>query len=737
MSTTAPDTPAAHHAPYDIGKLLAPRTVALVGASDERHYARSIIANLRQHGFADSAILPVNPRHDTVAGLPCHPDLGSLPAPPDATALLIGRGGAQDMLRAAARAGSGAALVIADGYAEESPAGLARQRALGDVAREAGIALLGPNTLGYVVPATGAGMWCAGALPAPLTPGGTVVLAQSSGMLNLLMTMASRRLLGIRACVSVGNAETIGMPELVDHFAADPDATVLGLVMESTDRPRALAAALARARDAGKPVVMLKIGVSDLGRRNAVAHTGRMAGPERGWQALFDRLGVCTVGDLDDLVETLTLFGGLATALPPRALDTGRLGLAFATISGGETSLICDIAAQEGVTPAELAPDTLASVRAGLGKESMIGNPMDLQNTRTTRPEVFWAALRAVCADDSVDVLAVRLNLGEHPTPALEKLYADVAEVTRGAGKGLLVLTRAYEHLDLAWWRYFASLGVPFVLSYRNALRGLGRLTHWLADRPRTPLPPGAVPELAGGDEREAVPLTAGEARDWLRAAGIAYIPSALAATPEEAGRAAADLGFPAVLKAVAPGLVHKSEAGGVALGLADRAAVEAAAGAMAASVAAATGLAPERVGFEVQRMAGEGVEIIVGAVPDPTWGPVVMVGAGGIHAETLGDVAWDLPPLTPGRVRELLRGLRVWPVLDGARGRPRADTDALADLVAAFSEAVVRDAAVLGGVDLNPVVVGPEGTGAHAVDAAVLRTRPPGAPGAAGERDA
>ncbi|MGW5432774.1 acetate--CoA ligase family protein [Streptomyces sp. NPDC004059] len=722
MSPAGSDSPAARTAPYDIEKLLAPRSVALVGASDERHYARSIIANLRQHGFADSAIFPVNPRYDTVAGLPCFPHLGALPAPPDATALLVGRRGAEDMLRAAGEAGSGAALVIADGYAEESAQGLARQHALGDVAREAGMALLGPNTLGYVVPANGAGMWCAGALPAPLAPGGTVVLAQSSGMLNLLMTMAARRLLGIRACVSVGNAEVIGMPELIDHFVADPEAAVLGLVMESTDRPRALMAALARARDAGKPVVMLKIGVSDLGRRNAVAHTGRMAGPEQGWQALFDRLGVCTVRDLDDLVETLTLFGGVAGALPARALDSGRLGLAFATISGGETSLICDIAAQEGVTPAELAPDTLASVRAGLGKESMIGNPMDLQNTRTSRPEVFWGALRAVCSDAGVDVLAIRLNLSEHPTPALEKLYWDVAEVTREAGTGLIVLTRAYEHLDLEWWRFFASLGVPFVLSYRNALRGLGQLTRWLADRSRPVTPPCAVPALAGGQQGEAVSLGVEEARNWLQGAGIPYIRSETVDTADEAGRAAKGLGFPVVLKAVAPGLVHKSEAGGVALGLTDPQAVEEAAKAMAVSVAAATGLPPERVGFEVQRMADEGVEIIVGAVPDPTWGPVIMVGAGGIHAETTGDVVWDLPPITAERAGELLRRLRVWPVLDGARGRPRADTAALVDVVVAFSEAVARDAAALGGVDLNPVVVGPEGTGAHAVDAAVLR---------------
>ncbi|HKN98344.1 MAG TPA: CoA-binding protein, partial [Pseudonocardiaceae bacterium] len=506
----------------DMGRLLAPQTVALVGASEDRHYSRSIIANLRQHGFSDDAILPVNPRYSEVAGLPCHPSLAALPVAPDVTALLVGRSRAEPLLREAANAGSGAALVIADGYAEESTAGLARQRALGDVARAAGMAMLGPNTLGYVVPSTGAGLWCAGALPAPLVAGGTVILAQSSGMLNLIMALAGQRLLGVRACVSVGNAEVLGMPELIDHFVADDAATVLGLVVESVDRPKAFAAALARARDAGKPVVVLKIGVSELGRANSVAHTGRMAGPEQGWSALFDRLGVRTVRDLDDLVETLTLFGGVVPALPRRAWDAGRLGVAFATISGGETSLICDIAAQEGLPLATLAPDTLAGLRAGLGKESMIGNPLDLQNTRTTRPEVFWDGLRAVCADQNVDALAVRFNLSMRRTPALEDLYRRVADIARAAGTKLIVLTRAYEHLDLEWWRFFADLGVPFVLSYRNALRGLAALSGWL-ERRATPVDaPTAVPADAV-TTRELSALDPAATREWLDAAGVPY----------------------------------------------------------------------------------------------------------------------------------------------------------------------------------------------------------------------
>lgn len=708
--------------PVDINKLLAPRSVALVGASEERHYSRSIIANLRQHGFADDAIYPINPRYQTVSGLTCYPSLTDLPVVPDATALLVGRSQAIGLLRTAAEIGTGAALVIADGYAEESADGLTQQHELGAVARAAGMAMLGPNTLGYVVPATGAGLWCAGALPTPLTSGGTVILAQSSGMLNLIMALAGQRLLGVRACVSVGNAEVLGLPELINHFVDDPAATVLGLVVESVDRPKAFMAALHRAREAGKPVVVLKIGVSELGRANSVAHTGRMAGPEQGWTAMFDRLGVRTVRDLDDLIETLTLFGGVVGSLPERVEQTGRLGIAFATISGGETSLICDIAAQEGLELATLAPPTLAALRTGLGKSTMIGNPLDLQNTRTSRPEVFWQGLRSVCADENVDVLAVRFNLSEHPTPALESLYRDVAEIATAAGTKLIVLTRAYEHLDLAWWRFFAGLGVPFVLSYRNALRGFTSLSHWLADRLAPAEPPTAVPALAGADQGAGVALGPDETRDWLEAAGVPYVRSRTVDDPEQAARAAEELGWPVVLKAVAPGLVHKTEAGGVVLDLGDPAAVQAAAKAMTVSVSDAIGIAPEAVRFEVQQMVGAGVEVILGTMPDPTWGPVVMIGAGGIHAETTGDVVWDLPPIAPARAHELLHRLRIWPVLDGARNQPRTDVDALVDLVVTFSRTVAEAGDSLVAVDLNPVLVAHEGSGVRAVDAAILR---------------
>ena len=706
----------------DLRPLLEPRSVAVVGASDSRHYSRSIIANLRQHGYADSRIFPVNPRYESVAGLACYGALQDLPARPDVVAVLVGRNQARPMIEAAREAGAAAALVIADGFAEESPEGLAAQDDLGRLAASAGIAMLGPNTLGYVVPSTGAGLWCAGTLPRPLVPGGVAVLAQSSGMLNLIMNMAGDRRIGIRATMSVGNGAIIGLPELIQHFAEDPLTSVIALVVESTDRPRALAAALAAARRAGKPVVVLKIGISELGRRNAIAHTGRMAGPQQGWLALIDRMGAVPVRDLDDLVETLTLFdgaGALAGGVLPRK---GTLGVAVATISGGETSLICDVAAQEGLPLAPLTAATLQALRSGLNKDSLIGNPLDLQNTRTSRPEVFWGSLRTLCADETVDLLAVRLNLSERPSDELRRLYRQVAEVAGKERVATIVVSRAYERLDPAWGEYFRELGTPFVMSYRNAIRALASLVDWAAGAGQPLEEPSAVPaavDVTPAGRPAPATLDAPATRQWLAQAGIRYVASEIADSVPAAAESATRLGYPVAVKAVVPGLVHKSDAGGVALGLASREEVEQACRTMTSRLAGREGEpAPS---FEIQQMVA-GTEMIVGMAHDPSWGPIIMVGSGGVFAENIRDMVWDLPPLSQSRALAMIERLRGYPLLSGARGRPPADIGAFADLIVRFAATVASDPSAQSGIDLNPVIVGNEGEGACVVDAVLLR---------------
>lgn len=702
----------------DLGKLFSPRSVAIVGASESRHYSQSLIANLRQQGFSDSKIFPINPKYETVFGIKCFASLEEIGEVPDVVASLVGHDLVSGVIESAGKLGVGAALVIADGYADEGEEGKKDQMELGNLARSYGIKMLGPNTLGYILPATGAGMWCAGAVQTPLESGGVSVIAQSSGMLNVIMGMLGDRRVGVRACVSIGNAAVIGLPELVGHFAQDPETRVIAMVVESVDRPKEFAEALEAATRNGKAVVALKIGASEKGQQNSVAHTGRLSSPNQGWQSVFERVGVTQAFDIDDFLETATLFDGMKKERAEGGAS--GLGVAFATISGGETSLICDISDQEGLQLAPISTETLGSLRQTLDKSTLIGNPLDLQNSRTTRPAAFWDSLRTLVSDPSVDVMAIRLNMPLKPSPSLESLYGEIVELIRGAGKVPVVLSRAYERFDLSWWELFSRIDVTFVMSYRNSIKAMARFNRWLEVQRRLGSSPRAIPSETleiSADGSVSLPLS--RARKWLGDVGIPYVPGGIADDSAGAAALADQLGYPVVVKAVMPNMVHKSDAGGVVLDLSDQKAVIAACSQMSERLLGGGGGGSLR--FEVQKMMDEGVEIILGMKKDPTWGPLLMVGSGGIYAEILRDTIWILPPVSKKEALETLKKLRIWPVLGGARGREPADVDALSQLISSYSEALVRDGAWIDGMDLNPVIVGPKGGGAYVVDVAMF----------------
>lgn len=705
----------------DLDKLFSPKSIAIVGASETRHYSQSLIANLRGHGFDEANVYPINPKYETVSGIKCWESLSDLPVVPEAVAILVGHEQVASVIELAGEMGVGSALVIADGYAEETEEGRVAQIELGVLARKSGIALLGPNTLGYLFPSSGAGVWCAGAIPTPLLQGNISVIAQSSGMLNVVIGMFGDRKVGVRACVSIGNAEIVGLPELVTYFAEDSETKVVALVVESIDRPKEFVDALALAHKNKKPIVVLKIGTSERGQQNSVAHTGRLSSPNQGWQAVFERFGVCATSDLDDFIETVTLFGGFIKVDNLLNKGLSGLGVAFATISGGETSLICDIADQESLPLANLSSETLASLRTNLAKSTLIGNPLDLQNSRTTRPEVFWESLRTIASDESVDVLAFRFNFSAKPTQALASLYKKVIELAVSLNVTPLVLSRAYERLDLAWWELFKELDATFVMSYRNAIRGLSKFNIWLSSLSRELVIPKSIPSVPSiSSTHKSASMSLSDAHSWLISSELPYVASGIANDPVEAGRLADEMGYPVVVKAVLPDMVHKSDSGGVVLGLSDRGSVIEACNDMAQRLSGIEG--GEALHFEVQKMLDSGVEVIMGMIKDPTWGPLLMVGSGGIYAEVLRDTVWDLPPVTKEGAITMLERLRIWPLLNGARGREQCDVDALSQIVASFSEAIVRDSNWLESIDINPVIVGSDGNGAFVVDVSIFR---------------
>lgn len=703
-----------------ISEMVNPRGLAIVGASETRYYARSLIENLRSAGFDESRIFPVHPKNDQVLGIRCYPSLSAIPTPVDVVIIATNQATVEGILVEAGSLGIGSAVVLADGYAEQGEEGKERQRQLQKVAEDAGVRVLGPNTLGFIAPPTATAAWSPGILRTPIRKGSMGVVFQSSGMLNLFLNLCIDREIGLSAAFSLGNEASYDTADFVSFLAKDENTRVISLLIETTTNPRRLAAALEEARRAGKPVVALKLGASERARANAIAHTGRMASPGTSWEALLQRLGVILVKDLDELVETAVLFSGIdLDALPKRATQVG-----FVTVSGGDCSLLCDLAEELGVPLPDVSPDTLVELRKLLDKPDLLGNPLDMENLLREDAGRFYASIEALCADPQIDVAVFRMYLPTKPTDEIKQLYRELVARARAAGKAAVVVTRAIEEMDAAWYRFFGEeLGVPFLPSYRPALRSLSYLAAWRGTAPATgQLALDAIPEATTVVEQGRV-ASWESTQQVLRDAGVPYAPARFAHDEQSAVRAADELGYPVAVKLVSGDVAHKSDIGGVILGVATPDDVEAS----VKRIREAAGAAGATIdGYEIQAMAaGKGVEMIVGMTRDASAGPLLMVGMGGILAELLKDVVLVVPEVEPEDVRALLGSLTGEALLHGFRGAPPADVDALCTMIADLSRYVARAGDQLIALDVNPVIVLPEGQGVVAVDAlAVVRER-------------
>ncbi|MFD7443668.1 acetate--CoA ligase family protein [Streptomyces sp. NPDC059909] len=696
-------------------------SVAVVGASPGRHYSTSVLANLRQFGLSTEQVMAVNPKYDEIDGHACFASIADLPAPPSLVVSLVGVDRVDAVLADTINAGVKAMLVIADGYSEMGAEGTARQAALAEKAARGGVALLGPNSLGYVAPSRHVAAWVGGKVPSRLTPGRVSLAFQSSGMLNLVLNQVANRKIGLAAAVSVGNEAVMDLADFIGAFADDPDTDVLGIVLESTTRPRALAQALLHAYASDKTVVVLSIGKSERGMKNVSSHAGRMATSGRVWSALFRQVGALLVDDLTDFMETIALSAGLSA-------EARGGGLALATISGGDCGLLSDMAENLDLELSEVTPETQAILDEQLSRTNILANPLDVRNTRTSAPDVFWASLAALAADPNIATVALRLNLALAPTVQHEEMYKQVVEHIRTNGAECVFMSRVTETSSDRWFDLFAELGTPFLTSYDGALKAFANLQHMQqgarfvnADGGFTALPESVaeMPETAALSWRETM--------DWVEQTRVPFTRTVQAMSTAEAVSAAGALRFPLAAKGIVPGVAHKSELKLVELGIADAAdlegRVEALFGRMA-DIATQPGSGP--VSVEIQEMAADGAEFFLGMHSDPILGRIMSFGLGGIFLELLHDVVYAVPPVTSAQATALLQTLRGWDLLQGARGQEPHDVAALADVIARVSAAVAEPESTIRSFDLNPVLVMAAGNGVVGVDAYVERTIAP-----------
>lgn len=691
----------------DLSRLLTPRSVVIVGASPTPGaLGNSVLRNLERHGFAGDIHL-INPKRDEIDGRPCLKSIDELPPGVDAAVLAIPGPAVLPAAQALAARGVGAAIIFAAGFAEGGEEGLAAQAEMARIAAEHGMIVEGPNCLGLVNYAAGVPLTFVEAPVIDLVgkPAAGIV-SQSGAMAVVLGTTLMGKGLGITVSVSTGNEAASGVEDYVEHLIADPATPAIAMIVEQFRKPARFLALAEQARAAGKHIVLLHPGTSSAARESAATHTGAMAGDWQLMKAKVERAGVVLVDSLEALGDVIELA--------VRSKPVRKGGTAVLTESGAFKALTLDLAEAIGLDLPAMAGETADAMRAAIPDFIPVSNPMDLTAQALVDPDLYRRTLIPLLADDNYAALVFGIIQTDEATSArkfpaiidaVKALEPQKPVIFAGLDDGAPVPREYIEELRAIGVTYFPSPDRAF-----RALRHLGRFAARDFERadaaPITlDLPSGVIPEY--------------RAKALLAPAGIPFPAGGFAKTADEAKAIAGRVGYPVAIKAQAAALSHKSDAGGVLLGIADDAALDAAWARLYGNVAAYdAGIALD--GVQVEAMGKRGVELIIGARNDPDWGPVILAGFGGVTAELLHDVRLLPVDLTHDAIVAELRQLKQGAALDGYRGSPALDVDAVATLIAGLGR-VLAGTPSIREIDLNPVVVYPKGEGVVALDALIL----------------
>ncbi|MGE3932295.1 MAG: acetate--CoA ligase family protein [Rhodospirillaceae bacterium] len=679
--------------------LFRPKSIAILGASETggSGWPRNIYQNLEFAGFPAEVYL-INPNRTELWGRPVYPSFAALPAPADLALAIVPAEAMAGALEDGARHGLKAALVFAARFGEGGDSvGAERAAALGRLSADYGLRLCGPNCMGSLSLAENLLLYPAARVRG-LPKGPVGVVFQSGGTFQYWLAQGAVRGLGYSYAVSSGNELDLDLADYVNFLVEDDATRVIACMVEGVRRGPAFMAAAAKALERGKPIVLVKIGRSEGGRASTQSHTGALAGDDAVFDAMCRQAGVIRCKSLDDMIDTCLAFQ--AGRLPAG----GRV--AMAGYSGGMKGLFLDHGAEEGLEIAKLEPATLAALRPLIDAGVSPDNPLDTGAGVARRPKVFAEICRIVAADPNVDMLSMQgqlpIDAGDGGSPE------DFAEVLNATAKPVVAHVRTAQNTSDHGRAFQAACGVPFLYGLPQTARALKALADYAAARRRgvAPLPTAGAPP-AGAD--------AASVERALAAAGVTPPNGAFAATAAEAGAAAVRIGFPVALKLVSPEATHKTEVGGVALGLATADAVAAEAAAMAARLAAIRPGATV-AGFLVQEMVS-GAEMIVGVREDPQFGPFCVVGLGGVFVEVMKDTAIRLLPGGVDDARAMIDALRGRALLGAFRGAPPRDVEALARAVAGVCRVFLDHRPLLTDLEVNPIIVLEQGRGVRAVD--------------------
>ena len=696
----------------DLTPLMKPKSIGVIGASQRIGRATRVIVNLQRFGYA-GRIFPINPKYAEILGLPCYPDLASTPEAPETVVVAIPGADVPGLLATAADRGVRGAVILSSGFGEAGPAGRERQAALERLAAERGLLLCGPNCYGVLNVRLGSATFSAD-FAEPPRAGHVALVSQSGGFSHALAEHLMRqRAIGLSYIVSCGNQAGLTVEDYVEFLVEDEDTAVIGMIVEGFRQPGKLRRVAALARERGKPIVALKVGRSENARQAVLAHTGSLAGTPEIIDAVLRQHGIVQVASLNEMLDTLTLMDAIR--------DYRRRGWRVAVLSGlgGECGRVADVAECVGVGLPPLSPASVEALARFMPDFANPRNPLDGTGAMYQDATLFPRMIDVLLRDDTIDVIAVNFRANVPPPGgwAPSRQFSQALQTALRDRPDKLVLafsSFAGGDLDQDVVRTLAEVGVPFLEGSESAMMALrhAREHRRFLEGPADERPPAVVPVSPA--ERRA--LGNAEAMRLLRAFGIPLAETVGAADADEAVRGADRLGYPVVLKIDSPDIVHKTDVGGVRVGCADAHAVRRAFHEMREEVRRRAPAA--RIdGVVVQRMITGGTEMILGVKHDPTFGPAVVCGFGGVFVEVMRDVAVGVPPLDLAEARAMIGGLRGSALLRGARGRPPADVGALADALVRLATLADAQRERVRALDINPLVVLEEGRGVVAVD--------------------
>ena len=699
--------------PTPLERLLRPRSLAIVGASPEKlAIGNNVLVNIERSSF-DGPLHLVSRNRDEINGRPCVRGIDDLPEGVDAVILVVPAAGVREAVAACVRRKVGGALVFAAGFGEAGEAGAREQQEIGKTARAGNLAMLGPNCIGLVNFIDGLALTFEPVEIARVEGPGVCAIAQSGGMSGNLRMALTAKGVPVAFAISTGNEAVVSATDMIGALIESPDVSLFAVFVEQIAEPALFIRLAHRARALAKPIVLMHSGRSARSREAAKSHTGALAGDYAVMKACAELAGVIVVDTPDELFD-------VSAILARYPAPTGQ-GAAVTTNSGAIRGFALDLGEDIGLAFAELSDRTKATLKAALPDFATIDNPLDLTAQTMQKPSMFGDSAAALLADPAVGAVMVAA-MGGGLAQQLAKWNAVKPVLTASTKPTALVLMGDGAPLEPQMLAEIAASRVPFFRSPERALRAFRHVACYGRSR-ATVAEPGTAVEADPIDPAGHGTIAEYRGKALLAEAGIAVPAGRLARTVGEAEQAAAALGFPVVLKAQADALAHKSDAGGVALGLADSAAVRAAFERMSGAVARAM---PDLAldGILVERMAPPGgLEMIVDARRDPAWGPMLVVGLGGIWTEIMSDVRLIPAGVGLAEIERQIMMLKAARLLTGYRGSPARDVAALVRTLGILG-AILLASPRLTEIEINPLMVYETGRGVLALDALLVMDR-------------